>query len=85
MKTIEEIRIELDQIDSEMRRLFEARMALIVEVKAYKKANNLPILDQNREQFMLKHHISQLENKELESYYKTFLETLMHISKAYQL
>ena len=85
MKTIEAIRIELDAIDTEMRRLFEARMALILEVRAYKKANNMPILDQNREEFMLNHHISQLENKELEGFYKTFLETVMHISKAYQL
>jgi monofunctional chorismate mutase len=84
MKTLDEIRIELDEVDQAMRQLFEKRMALVLEVKHYKKAHNLPILDSNRETHMLNYHLDKLDNKALKSYYESFLKHVMELSKAYQ-
>jgi monofunctional chorismate mutase len=84
MKTLDEIRVELDQIDEAMRVLFEKRMALVLEVKTYKKAHNIPVLDSNREASMMQYHLDKLNNKTLERYYESFLKHIMDLSKAYQ-
>lgn len=44
MRTLEELRVEIDRIDQQMVRLFEERMQVVAEVMAVKKAAGLPIL-----------------------------------------
>ena len=49
MKTIEELRQEINQIDKEMAELFNKRMECAKNIAIYKKENNLPIFDKTRE------------------------------------
>ena len=66
---LKEIRYEIDKIDEELKRLFYARMDLVLKVAKYKKANNLKVLDNNREKEMLE----RLEgDDELSAYYHDF-------------
>lgn len=50
MKDLNEIRIAIDQIDQEIVRLIEKRMALTAEVAEYKIGTGKPVLDEVREQ-----------------------------------
>ena len=50
MRTLEELRVEIDRIDQQMVQLFEERMQVVAEVMAVKKAAGLPILDASREE-----------------------------------
>ena len=42
MRTLEELRVEIDRIDQQMVQLFEERMQVVAEVMAVKKAAGLP-------------------------------------------
>lgn len=46
---LEEIREQIDQLDSQIVELLTQRLALSSEVAEYKKANNLPIFHPERE------------------------------------
>ena len=48
MRTLEELRVEIDRIDQQMVQLFEERMQVVAKVMAVKKAAGLPILDASR-------------------------------------
>lgn len=50
MKELNEIRKEIDQIDSQIVALYEARMRCTAEVAEYKIAAGAPVLDRSREQ-----------------------------------
>ena len=77
MNRLEEIRKEINKIDEEMLKLFEKRMKIVEEVIAYKIENNIPILDTNREEQIIKKNSEMLQNKELLKYYKEFLIDLL--------
>jgi monofunctional chorismate mutase len=49
MSKLDLARTKIDQLDLEIIRLFEERMTVVKEVIEYKKANNIPVLDTNRE------------------------------------
>ena len=46
---LNELRMEIDQIDDELVRLFAARMDVAAKIAGYKKEHNLPILAPVRE------------------------------------
>lgn len=75
-------REKIDLIDDKIRQLFEERMAIVKEIKEYKKAHNLPILDENREKEILKK--SNLVKEEYRKYYEDFMHNVLRISKEYQ-
>ena len=50
---LNELRNEIDSIDSELVRLFCARMDIAAQVADYKKENNLPIFVPARERAVL--------------------------------
>lgn len=58
---IEEIRSEIDKIDIKLLELFRERFKRAKSIAIYKKINNLPIYDQNREKLLL----SKLQNKNI--------------------
>lgn len=84
MNSLEIIRKEIDGIDEEIRVLFEKRMDCIKAIAEYKFNNNTKIFDQSREEIIIQKNLSGLENKEYQTEYKKFLETLMDTSKEYQ-
>ena len=85
MKDLKQCREQLDSIDLEIIKLFEKRMSIIKDVAIYKKENNLPILDETREEMMLQKNLKNLNNAELKEYYKAILETYLDVSKKYQI
>lgn len=84
MKHLEEIRQEINAIDTEMATLFERRLAACREVAEYKKEHGLPILDAAREAEILAKGAGRIEDLSLREYYVGFLNDLMKTSRAYQ-
>ena len=80
---IQEIRTQIDDIDEQMITLMVKRMNMAVEVAEYKKRNNLPVLDRNREREILS-HVAQLAGEGYEGYAKILFSTLFDLSKSYQ-
>lgn len=54
MNKLEQARTQIDAIDREMAKLYEARLDAVKDVIAYKIENDLPILDSGREQVVMK-------------------------------
>ena len=63
---LEQSRKTIDEIDSQLTKLFAERMSCAAEIAAYKKENNLPVLDAGRERQKLA-AISELVPEELET------------------
>lgn len=85
MKDLKQCREQLDIIDEKIIELFEKRMLVIKDVALYKKQNNLPIVDEEREKVMLKNNIEKFNNAELKQYYQTILKAYLDVSKQYQI
>ena len=84
MNDLNKLREQINLIDKEMLNLFEKRMNLSKQVAKYKKDNNLPILNKERENEVINNNKELLINKEYSLYYEKFIKTLMDISKEYQ-
>ena len=74
----------INEVDAKMIELFVKRMEAAKMVAEYKNENNLPILDQSREDLLKQNNLKLLNNKELEEYYLTFIEGMLNASKDYQ-
>lgn len=83
-RTLIEMRDEIDRIDKELIRLFEKRMNIAVEVANYKKENNIPILNKEREDEVMAKNLNRLKTIELKPYCEKLLQCLMDVSKEYQ-
>nr|WP_300004691.1 chorismate mutase [Tissierella sp.] len=84
MKSLEDLRLEIDKIDKEMVTLFEKRMEIVSQVGLIKEKNKISVLDSKREERVVEKNISYLDNKELIGYLKEFYKTIMDLSKDYQ-
>lgn len=82
MKDLSEIRVEIDKIDSELIELFRKRMDCAKAVGLYKKENNIPVLNQNRENEIL----DSVEEKggEYGSHARLLFSNIMELSRALQ-
>lgn len=83
-RTLLECRDRIDEIDKKLMELFQERMNVVVEVAKYKKENNLPIFNKEREDEVVKKNVQRLTNQELNGYAETMLHCLMDVSKEYQ-
>lgn len=79
---LDEIRVEIDKIDTEIRDLFIKRMNLVNEVYLYKKENNLPVKNETREAKIIEMRTADLDNYKEEC--AEFFKTMMDISCKYQ-
>ena len=84
MKDIGEIRQTINEIDEQMRYLFEKRMDAVKEVAEYKSAHSLPIKDEAREAQIIEYNSSKIENEKIRPYYVSFLKATASASRAYQ-
>ncbi len=84
MNSLDEARSIINEVDREMAKLFERRMAATVTVAEYKKAHGLPILDKDREAQVIKRNSELISDSEIKEYYVKFLENNMEISKKFQ-
>ena len=84
MNELENLRERIDTIDKELIALFEERMNVVNDIAKYKIKNNLPILNQNREDIVISKVIAIVKNKEYTDSAIDFIKDIMEISKKYQ-
>lgn len=84
MDKLEKARARINQIDAEMARLFEERMAAVDDVLAYKREHKLPVFDAEREQQVIETNLARLQNELLRPYYRRYIQGFMEITKDYQ-
>ena len=78
-----ELRKEIDQIDSDIVRLFTQRMNIAAQVADYKKDNNLPIFVPARERAILQ-KVAELAGPEMANYTRVLYSMLFELSRSYQ-
>ncbi len=84
MKSLEECRMEIDELDSKIVDLLARRMYVTNAVAETKKAQGLPIYDQMREELLLR-RVRQLAGNEYEESVAVIYETIMMESKKQQM
>ena len=80
---LQELRVKIDEIDRELTRLFEARMDVASEIAAWKKANNMPVLDAARERDKLA-DIAANSRDDLQTYVQMLYSNIFELSRSYQ-
>ena len=84
MTDLEDYRKELDALDRELVALFEKRMQLSQAIGNYKRAHDLPIFDESREQRVVEQNLTHLKSEEFAVQTHHFLDTIMDLSKEVQ-
>ncbi len=84
MKSLQETRLELDQVDRRIVALFEKRMALCRDVARYKIEHGMPVLDRSREEQVLKSRSAMLEDPYWAPSVRGLFEGIMALSRAEQ-
>ena len=80
---LNECRKEIDKINDEILQLFLKRMEITTSVAEYKRANNMPIMQQSREDEILE-DMGNKSGAELSGYTKILFSTIMNLSRLYQ-
>ncbi len=84
MSLLEQARETINRVDREMARLFEERMNAVRLVAEYKIKNGLQVLDPEREKQVIERNSALIGDSELRSYYISFLNESMAISRKFQ-
>jgi len=79
-----EIRKKIDEIDEKLIPLIEQRVKLVTKVAFFKKKENYPVLDSNREQEVLAKISAKLSEQEFKDVVLASFQALMDVSKEYQ-
>ena len=80
---LNDYRIKIDELDEKLLRLFVERMDIAAEIAEYKRANNMPVLNKNREREILA-RVSEQAGPKLAGYSRTMFSGLFNLSRAYQ-
>lgn len=78
------IRKDIDQIDHDLVQLLERRMACVSQIIAYKREHHLPILDNTREQEVLKKVDNLISNQDYRETILATFDDIMARSRAFQ-
>lgn len=84
MDKLQQARKIINEVDSEMARLFQRRMQAAEMVAEYKREHGLPILDSAREEQVISRNLEFIHEDELRSFYTDFLKNTMAVSRDYQ-
>ena len=84
MTQLEKARQIINSVDKQMAELFEERMEAVRLVAEYKKQQGLQVTDSSREAEVIAKNSELIKNEELKSYYVSFLQNNMDISKNFQ-
>lgn len=84
MKDLEQCRREIDEIDQQLIKLFEQRMAVSKDVVTYKLAHNMEIFQPQREKAVIEKNVNRIVDKHLEIYARNFIQDVMDVGKSYQ-
>lgn len=80
---LNDYRNTLDDIDTQLLALFQARMDTVRQIAAYKKRHRLPVLSAGREQEILD-RVRTASGDTLAPYAVSLFETLLSVSRDYQ-
>ena len=80
---LNELRTKIDEIDSELVRLFTERMNISGQVAEYKKQNNQPIYVPAREREILK-DVAEKAGPEMANYTRVLYSMIFELSRSYQ-
>ena len=83
MKTIDNLRAEVDSIDEELNKLFIKRLEVVSHIREEKKLNSMDILDKNREDKIF----TKLKSETPEEYFKysqDLFQSILRISMEFQ-
>ena len=83
MTDLSKIREQINNIDEQIVGLWKDRMALALSVAEYKKENNMPVYDPQRERELL-NRVAEIAGDNLDVYSRVLYETVMSISRSYQ-
>lgn len=84
MDQLQEARKVINEVDEQMAQLFVRRMQAAEQVAAYKQEHGMPILDQAREDEVIRTGAERVEEDVLRGYYMDFMRDTMAISRRYQ-
>lgn len=84
MKSLDQCRKEIDEINQSMLKLFEKRMAISKEVVLYKLAHDMEIFQPEREKLIIEATKDKIIHPDLKDYGTNFMQSIMNISKDYQ-
>ncbi|MGI6732817.1 MAG: bifunctional chorismate mutase/prephenate dehydratase [Anaerovoracaceae bacterium] len=77
---IQSVRASLDTIDSKLVKLLQERMTLVDQIAEAKRAENMPVADEAREQQIME-GVFKIADEEYRGEVVTFMRTLMGLSK----
>ena len=80
---LDELRLQIDAVDTELCRLFEKRMRVAADIARYKQENHLPVLDASREEVKLNDVASKLP-EDLQDYGRALYKELFALSRDHQ-
>ena len=81
---IQELRNRIDQVDTELVRLYGERMKLAREIGRYKRENDLPVMDTKREKALLD-RVGRLAGEENENGVRALYSLLLSQSRTVQM
>lgn len=84
MNKLEQARKIINEVDSEMAKLFEKRMDAVKAVIEYKLENSMEIYDASREEEVIERNLKNIQNEEYKVYYREYIINMMKLSKQYQ-
>lgn len=81
---LDKYRSEIEAIDKKIIELVKQRLKVSKEIGNYKKENNLPILNLQREQTLLNNYKLIYNDNDTWNYYKEIFKVILKTSKDYQ-
>ena len=84
INSLDAARKTINEIDGKMAELFVERMRACEAVAQYKKERGLAILDEKREEEVIRKNSALVEDEILREYYVNFLRNNMAVSRSYQ-
>jgi monofunctional chorismate mutase len=80
-RKLEELRADINEIDEKMIGLFKDRMLVVKEIARYKMENGMQVLDESREQFIIKKHTDDVKDPDLSREIGEFIKGMLRISR----
>lgn len=81
---LQQLRQEIDQIDTAMAALFEKRLQAVEAVGVYKQQHGLPLRDPAREEAVVRRVMAQLRQEDVRALYPPFIRQVMALSRSYE-
>ncbi|MBQ9792955.1 MAG: chorismate mutase [Clostridia bacterium] len=84
MTKLDDSRQRINDIDKQMAKLFEERLAVAKDIAEYKIQHGLPVLDKQREKELIEKNSSYITDEIAKEYYINYITNTLDISKKYQ-